>query len=126
METAPRTRVLVADDDALVAMVLEQMLENQGYEVVGIAADGLAAVECTVALRPDVVLMDLRMPEIDGIEATRRIMERCPVPVIALTAYGSSGWQAEALDAGMVDFLSKPATAQALGNAIARARSKAT
>jgi two-component system, response regulator PdtaR len=122
MRNNSRTRVLIADDDGLVAMVIQFMLEDKGYEVVGIAGDGHAAVECVVDLRPDVVLMDLGMPELDGIEATRRIMRLCPVPIIALTAYGGAQWREKAFEAGMVDFLVKPASAQDMADAITLAQ----
>ena len=123
MSTEPKTRVLIAEDDAMVAMVIQYMLEDRGCEVVGIAKDGLSAVESVVELRPDVVVLDLQMPDIDGLEVTRRIMQRCPVPVIALTAHSVSEWGEEAFEAGVVGFLEKPATADQLAAAITAARS---
>jgi len=104
--------VLVADDSASQRMRLISWLESDPeLEVVGWATNGLEAVRLALALKPDVVTMDLRMPVMDGIEATRRIMEECPTPVVMVTVSASRERQqfiAEAFDAGVLAILRKP------------------
>ncbi|EWS82362.1 response regulator [Brachybacterium phenoliresistens] len=104
-------RVLLVDDQDLVRIGLRTLLETEdGFEVVGEAADGLAAVEEAARARPDVVLMDIRMPGIDGLEATRRIVARpelAAVRVIVLTTFERDEYVFEALRAGASGFLLK-------------------
>ena len=103
------TTVLLVDDDPLVCAHLRVILHTaDGIEVVGTAQDGAEAVEATVALRPDVVLMDLRMPGVDGIAATRSI-RALPAPpvVVALTTFDSDALVVRALEAGAAGFLLK-------------------
>ena len=80
-------RVLIVEDEALVAETTQALLERSGYVVVGRAAEGVEAVEMAQSLRPDVVLMDIALPGMDGLEAARRIYETRPTPVVVLTAY---------------------------------------
>ncbi len=87
MSDVPRGRVLLVDDEALIRMGMRVMLRDLGYEVVGEAGDGQQALEKVATLAPDVVIMDIKMPVMDGLEATRRIMAAHPVPIIVLTAY---------------------------------------
>jgi PAS domain S-box-containing protein len=101
-------RVLIAEDDYLVRQMIEGLMEEIGHTMVGAAADGLEAVEMTQSLRPDVVLMDIKMPEMDGLEATRRIHEACPTPVVMLTAYDTPEMLEEASAAGAGAYLVKP------------------
>jgi DNA-binding NarL/FixJ family response regulator/AraC-like DNA-binding protein len=101
-------RVLVAEDEALVADAIMRLLEDRGFTVVGFAADGSQAFHMTRSLRPDVVLMDLNMPGMDGIEATREIQRSCPTPVVMLTAHDSTSNLGRALDAGVSGYLVKP------------------
>ena len=103
-----RGRILLADDEALIRMGMRVMLRDLGYDVVGEARDGQEAVEKAVALDPDIVIMDVKMPVMDGLEATRRIMAAHPVPIIVLTAYGQQSLVAEAADAGVLAYLLKP------------------
>jgi DNA-binding NarL/FixJ family response regulator len=104
-------RVLVADDHAIVRVGLAQLLEAcEDVEVVGSVTDGLEAVTTAVGRRPDVVLMDLSMPGVDGIEATRRILNVRPeIRVVMLTFHSSPDPILEAIDAGAVGYLLKDA-----------------
>jgi CheY-like chemotaxis protein len=116
------TRVLVVEDDGLVAHMVREMLVRAGYEVVGIARDGGAALEAVARLKPDIVLMDLVMPEMDGIEATRRIQEIRPTPVIVLTAYEAPELDDDVRSFGIEACLSKPPAPHELDRAIVAAR----
>ncbi len=114
--------VILADDQRVVREGLKLILDLlDDVEVLGTAADGEEAVELAERLRPDVVLMDLRMPRCDGIEATRRLTERQPeVGVIALTTYADDDSVLGALRAGARGYLTKDAGAEQIGAAIAR------
>lgn len=101
-------RVLIAEDESLVSDVIQKQLRKIGHLVAGRAMDGLQALELTQSLQPDVVLMDIEMPEMDGLEATRLIQERCPRPVVMLTAHDHPGLVMRANQAGVGAFLVKP------------------
>jgi DNA-binding NarL/FixJ family response regulator len=110
-------RVVVADDQPVVRTGFRTILEASGIEVVGEAGDGLEAVEAARRSRPDVVLMDIRMPELDGIEATRRLAGEGvadPVRVLVLTTFDLDDYVYEALRAGASGFLLKDAPAEQL------------
>jgi DNA-binding NarL/FixJ family response regulator len=113
-------RVLIADDHALFAKTLEAILSGTpGIEVVAAAADGLEAVGLAVALSPDVVLMDLEMPHLDGIAATRRLRELgLGIPVIVLTASADPKFAQQAHEAGAKGYLTKDRIAAALVPAV--------
>ena len=115
------TRVLVVDDQDLVRNGLRMILELGGLEVVGEAADGAEAVTATADLSPDVVLMDLRMPGLDGVEATRRIVAASEARVIALTTFDVDQNVVDVLRAGAVGFLLKDVTSDGLLDAVRRA-----
>jgi DNA-binding NarL/FixJ family response regulator len=116
------TRVLVVDDQDLVRHGLRMILELGGIEVVGEAADGDEAVARTAVLAPDVVLMDVRMPGTDGVEATRRILAAgSAARVIVLTTFDLDQHVVDALRAGAVGFLLKDVTADGLVDAVRRA-----
>jgi two-component system, sensor histidine kinase and response regulator len=124
MRRKHKGRVLVAEDDALVAALVQGILEDQGYEVVGVVGDGLSAVEVVEAMHPDVVLMDLQMPGMDGIEATRRIQASCPTPVVVLTAHEEPRLVQNATNAGVGAYLTKPPAGQDLEGAITVAQAR--
>jgi DNA-binding NarL/FixJ family response regulator len=113
-------RVVLADDQEMVRAGLRMLIDFQpDLEVVGEAADGVAAVEVVTRLRPDVVLMDVRMPRCDGIEAARRVLAAVPdVAVVVLTTFDEDGSLAEALRAGVSGFLLKTAPPEQLLHAI--------
>jgi DNA-binding NarL/FixJ family response regulator len=117
---APALRVLVVDDQELVRAGFRLILERSGFEVVGEAADGLVAIEEAVQLRPDVVLMDVRMPRLDGIEATRRILAAVdPAPrVLALTTFDLDEYAYGAIRAGASGFLLKDVSPTGLVHAV--------
>jgi DNA-binding NarL/FixJ family response regulator len=115
-------RVLLADDERLVRAGFRLILKAEtGLEVIGEAADGLEAIEAVEELRPDVVLMDIRMPKLDGLEATRRILARAEPPprVVVLTTFDLDQYVYEALRAGASGFLLKDASAEELLQACA-------
>ncbi|MBC7316631.1 MAG: response regulator, partial [Chloroflexi bacterium] len=103
-----RVRVIIADDESVICMDLREMLHNLGYLVVGEAGDGKSAVNLARELRPDVVLMDVLMPDMDGIEAARILTEERIAPVVLLTAYSQKDLVERAKAAGVVGYLVKP------------------
>jgi signal transduction histidine kinase/AmiR/NasT family two-component response regulator len=118
MNAQEKPRVLIVEDNSLISEVIKGLLEEAGYTVVGEAADGLEAVEMTQSLRPDVILMDIRMPIMDGIEATRLIYERFPTPVVVLTAYDTPELVERASAAGAGAYLVKPPNVREMEHAI--------
>jgi DNA-binding NarL/FixJ family response regulator len=121
-------RLVIADDHSVVRAGLEQLSSTfDGVELVGSAANGAEAVERCVETRPDVVLMDLEMPQLDGIEATRRILLESPeTKVVVLTSFSDRERILRALDAGAVGYVLKDAAPDALAEAIrAAARGEA-
>lgn len=111
-------RVLIVEDEPLVSEMLLNILGGMGYRVAGIATNGKQALSMTESLRPDVILMDIGLPEMDGIEATRIIQEICPTPVVILTAYDNRDTLARATEAGVGAFLTKPTNPASLKNAL--------
>ena len=112
-------RVLIVDDQELIRAGFRLILTARGIEVAGEAADGAAAVEAERRLRPDVVLMDIRMPGMDGLEATRRILARSPdCRVLMLTTFDLDRYVYAALAIGASGFLLKDVTADHLANAV--------
>jgi two-component system, response regulator PdtaR len=103
-------RVVIAEDEALIRLDLKEMLEEDGYVVVGEAGDGEAAVKLTESLRPDLVIMDIKMPGLDGISAAERITSEHLAPVVILTAFSQRDLVLRARDAGAMAFLVKPFT----------------
>lgn len=104
----PRRRVVIAEDEALIRMDLAEMLAEEGYDVVGQAADGQRAVELAEELRPDLVIVDIRMPVLDGIAAAERIAGARLAPVVVLTAFSQRDLVERAREAGAMAYLVKP------------------
>ena len=117
-------RVLIAEDERLVAFVLRKQIEAQGHQVVGIAGNGVEATALCRTQAPDVVLMDIQMPEMDGIAATRRIMQDSPTCVVIVSANGSPAMIARAEQAGAMAYLVKPVSDRQLKDALPQARSR--
>lgn len=103
-------KVLVAEDDSLIRMDLIEMLREEGYDVVGEAPNGQAAVELTENLGPDLVIMDIKMPIRDGIDAATEIAQKRLAPVVMLTAFSQRDFIEKARDAGAMAYLVKPFT----------------
>ena len=104
---APR-RVLLAEDEALIRLDLKEMLQEEGYEVVGEAGDGETAVKLAEQLRPDLIILDVKMPGMDGITAAERIAANRIAPVVILTAFSQRDLVERARDAGAMAYLVKP------------------
>jgi len=122
--TATKIRILVAEDEALIRLDLAEMLVEAGYDVVAQAGNGEQAVDLSRALKPDLVIMDVKMPVLDGISAAEKIgMERI-APVVMLTAFSQKELVERARDAGVMAYIVKPFTASDLTPAIDIARSR--
>ena len=104
----PPLRVLVAEDEALIRMDLVEMLREQGYQVCGEATDGQAAVDLAFELRPDLVILDVKMPVLDGLTAAERIVQARIAPVVILTAFSQRDLVERAREAGAMAYLVKP------------------
>jgi response regulator NasT len=102
------TRVLIAEDDTIIRLDLRTLLESNGLEVCGEARDGIEAVELALSLEPDVIVMDVRMPRLDGMDAAMQILERRSVPIVMLTGFGHDDLVERAVEAGVFGFLAKP------------------
>lgn len=103
-----RTRVIIADDESIIRMDLREMLTNLGYLVIGEVGDGRSAVNLARELRPDVIIMDIKMPDMDGIDAAKVLTEERISPVLLLTAYSQQELIERAKDAGVVGYIVKP------------------
>ena len=101
-------RILIADNESIIRMDLKELLEESGHEVVGEASDGFKAVELTRKLKPDLVIMDIKMPEMDGIAAAKMISNEKLAPVLLLTAYSQKEIVEKAKDSGVLAYLVKP------------------
>ncbi len=117
-------RVVIAEDEALIRLDLAEMLAEEGYEVVGQAADGERAVELAEELRPDLVMLDVKMPRLDGISAAQRIAGQRIAPVVILTAFSQRDLVERARDAGAMAYLVKPFTKNDLVPAVEMAVSR--
>ncbi|MCM2414737.1 MULTISPECIES: ANTAR domain-containing response regulator [unclassified Streptomyces] len=102
------TRVVIAEDEALIRLDLKEMLEEEGYAVVGEAGDGQQAVELAREHKPDLVILDVKMPILDGISAAEKIAEESIAPVLMLTAFSQRDLVERARDAGAMAYLVKP------------------
>ncbi len=118
MKQKKEIRILIVEDDPMVSQMIRIMLEKLGYTVAGRALDGLAAIEMTETLKPDVIFMDVEMPGISGIDTTRRIYEIRPTPVIMLTAYETHELVEWASGVGAGAYLVKPPQSQEMERAI--------
>lgn len=101
-------RIIIADNESIIRMDLKELLQEAGHEVIAEASDGLKAVELTRKLQPDLVIMDIKMPEMDGITASKIISNEKIAPVLLLTAYSQKEIVDKAKDSGVLAYLVKP------------------
>ena len=113
-EQGPVRRVVVAEDEAVIRLDIVEMLREVGYDVVGEAADGESAIRLAEELRPDLVVMDIKMPVLDGISAAERIAKARIAPVVLLTAFSQKELVERARDAGAMAYVVKPFSANDL------------
>jgi response regulator NasT len=108
VETASRWRIIIADDESLIRLDLREMLTHLGYEVIAEAGDGRSAVDLALRLRPDLLIMDIKMPDLDGISAAEELTRERIAPVVLLTAYSDQSLVERAREAGVVGYVVKP------------------
>jgi AmiR/NasT family two-component response regulator len=121
---AGKARILICEDEGLTALRLKKALAGLGYDVVGEAKNGEEAVSLAEQLQPDAILMDIRMPKLDGIAATERIMQARPTPIVMITAYNERELVNAALHAGASGYLVKPVSDEQIEPALAVALSR--
>ena len=112
------TRILIAEDETLIRLDLRAQLEDAGYDVCAEARDGAEAVELAATAKPDVALLDIRMPKLDGIEAARAILADEPIPIVILTAFDDAALVQRAADVGAFAYVTKPYAPNTLAPAI--------
>jgi AmiR/NasT family two-component response regulator len=117
-------RILIAEDETIIRLDLRKLLEEAGHEVCAEARDGAEAVELVQAHEPDLAILDVKMPRLDGIDAAKQILEERPIPIVMLTAYGQDELVARAVEAGVFGYLVKPFRESDLLPAIATARAR--
>jgi two-component system, response regulator PdtaR len=122
-DNAP-VRILIAEDETIIRLDLRDLLVRAGFEVCAEARDGEEAVALARSEQPDLAIMDVKMPKLDGIDAARKILEERPIPIVMLTAYGQAEIVSRAVEAGVYGYLVKPFREQDLLPAIQSARAR--
>ena len=117
-------RILVAEDETIIRLDLKDLLERAGFEVCAEARDGEEAVSLAASEQPDLAVLDVKMPRLDGIEAARRIIAERPIPIVMLTAYGQEELVSRAVEVGVFGYLVKPFREDDLLPAIHAARAR--
>ncbi len=107
-------RIVIADDEAVIRIGLRSMLEEAGHQVVGTATNGRAALELAQTAKPDLMILDIKMPEIDGLQAARLVMDKHPIPIVMLTAYSQRELVEQAKAAAVFAYLVKPVKEETL------------
>jgi response regulator NasT len=118
------TRILVAEDETIIRLDLRSLLEKSGFDVCAEAQDGEQAVELARRELPDLALLDVKMPKLDGIDAARTILDERPIPIVMVTAYGEHELVSRAVEAGVFGYLVKPFRESDLLPAIETARAR--
>jgi AmiR/NasT family two-component response regulator len=121
---AGRGRILLAEDETIIRLDLKELLERAGFEVCAEARNGEEAVELAREHQPDIAILDVKMPQLDGIEAARRIIDERSIPIVMLTAYGQGELVSRAIEAGVFGYLVKPFRETDLLPAIETARAR--
>jgi AmiR/NasT family two-component response regulator len=124
MRQTASVRILIAEDETIIRLDLRTLLEGAGFEVCAEARDGAEAVALAQSEQPDLAILDVKMPRLDGIEAARRILAERPIPIVMLTAYGQDELVNRAVEAGVFGYLVKPFRETDLLPAIATARAR--
>ena len=119
-----RLKILIAEDETIIRRDLRDRLVHAGFDVCAEARDGEEAVALARSEQPDLAIMDVKMPKLDGIEAARKILEERPIPIVMLTAYGQAEIVSRAVEAGVFGYLVKPFREQDLLPAIQSARAR--
>ncbi|MEM9082269.1 MAG: response regulator [Planctomycetota bacterium] len=119
-------RILIADDEHLMATGLSSSLSSLGYDVIGLYADGLSALEAAREHKPDLLILDIRMPEKDGLQVASEIWEECQIPSVMITAYSDPQYIEQAQETGVFGYLLKPVSTENLRVSICIAWSKAS
>jgi response regulator NasT len=117
-------KVLIAEDETLIRLDLKGMLESAGLEVCGEAKNGVEAVELAASTGPDLAVLDVKMPRLDGIEAARKILDERPMPIVLVSAFTEQSLVRRAAEAGVYGYLAKPFREEDLLPAIATARAR--
>ncbi len=117
-------RILIAEDETIIRLDLRALLESNGFEVCAEAKDGEEAVTMARTTEPDLALLDVKMPKLDGIDAARRILEERQIPIVMVTAYGEEELVSRAVEAGVFGYLVKPFRESDLLPALATARAR--
>ena len=117
-------RILIAEDETIIRLDLRALLEKAGFEVCAEAKDGVEAVELARSEQPELAVLDVKMPRLDGIDAARQILDERPIPIVMLTAYGQDELVARAVEAGVFGYLVKPFREADLLPAIMAARAR--
>jgi two-component system, response regulator PdtaR len=118
------TRILIGEDETLIRLDLRGMLEEAGMEVCAEARDGIEVVELARTTRPELAILDVKMPRLDGIESARRILAERPIPIVIVSAFTEASIFERAAGAGVFGYLAKPFRREDLLSAIATARAR--
>jgi two-component sensor histidine kinase len=124
MKKQKKVKILIAEDSSVVKEIVKEAINEIGYTLIGEASDGIEAVEMACSLKPDVMLMDITMPKLDGLKAAEAIMEQCPLPIVILTGHESQSFVEKASEVGAGAYLLKQSGPEDIKRAITIAMSR--